>query len=196
MKAENSRAPDRRVMRTQRLLREALHSLIREKDYDAIVVKEILDRADVGRSAFYTHFRDKDDLLASSIQDLLASVPPAERSDRRIEGLLWFSLPLLQHVERHHAAGGFKVGPRGRAVLHGRLQKVLIEMIRAQIRKRTALWRDASGSIPAELLARYIASTFVLVLDWWVDSHSRLNAREANSLFQALVVPTLSAIAT
>lgn len=193
MKAVNSKPPDRRVTRTQRLLREALHSLIREKEYDAIVVKEILDRADVGRSAFYTHFRDKDDLLASSIQDLLGSVPPAQRNDRRIEGVLWFSLPLLQHVERHHAAGGFKVGAKGRAVLHGRLQKVLVDMIRAQIRKKSAVRRDTPGP-PVELLARYVASTFVLVLDWWVDSLPRLKASEANELFRGLVVPALASM--
>jgi len=69
------KAPDRRVARTQKLLRDALHSLIRERDYDSIAVKEILDRANVGRSAFYTHFRDKDELLASSIYDLLGTIP-------------------------------------------------------------------------------------------------------------------------
>src|SRR5207248_2698170 len=70
-----SKAPDRRVARTQKLLRDALHSLIRERDYDSIAVKEILDRANVGRSTFYMHFRDKDDLLASSICDLLGTIP-------------------------------------------------------------------------------------------------------------------------
>lgn len=196
MKGRNSKSPDRRVTRTQRSLREALHSLIREKDYDAIVVKEILDRADVGRSAFYTHFRDKDDLLASSIQDLIGSIPSAQRSDGRIEGILWFSLPLLEHVERHHAAGGFRVGPKGRAVLHGRLQKVLVEILRAQIRKLSALRRGNSAPIPTELLARYVASTFVLVLDWWVDGLPRLTARDVDHLFQALVLPTLAKTAT
>lgn len=192
MKDGHSMPQDRRVARTQRLLREALHSLIREKDYDTIVVKEILGRADVGRSAFYTHFRDKDDLLASSIQDLVGSISSAQRSDSRSEGILWFSLPLLQHVERHHATGGFKIGPKGRAVLHGRLQKVLVEMIRAQIKKRSAPRRGTSSLIPAELLARHIASSFVLVLDWWVDSHPRINARDANNLFETLVLPTVA----
>jgi len=54
---------DRRIQKTKNLLHQALGSLIREKPYDAIVVKEILDRANVGRSTFYTHFRDKDELL-------------------------------------------------------------------------------------------------------------------------------------
>ncbi|MEM6707029.1 MAG: TetR/AcrR family transcriptional regulator, partial [Acidobacteriota bacterium] len=55
--------PDRRVTRTKRLLRQALMELVREKDYARITVQDILDRADVGRSTFYTHYRDKDDLL-------------------------------------------------------------------------------------------------------------------------------------
>ena len=66
---------DRRVARTKKALLDALHSLISEKDYDSIVVKEILDRADVGRSAFYTHFSDKDDLLAHGIQDIVGGLP-------------------------------------------------------------------------------------------------------------------------
>jgi len=53
---------DRRIQKTKSLLHEALGSLIREKPYDAIVVQEILDRANVGRSTFYMHFSDKDDL--------------------------------------------------------------------------------------------------------------------------------------
>jgi len=42
------RLTDRRIQKTQTLLREALVSLIREKSYDSIAVKEILDRANVG----------------------------------------------------------------------------------------------------------------------------------------------------
>ena len=60
------RGTDRRIERTKRLLHGALGSLIHQKSYDDIVVKEILARANVGRSTFYTHFRDKDELLESS----------------------------------------------------------------------------------------------------------------------------------
>jgi len=64
---------DRRIQRTERLLHAALGALMHEKPYDAIAVKEILGRADVGRSTFYSHFRDKDELLVSGIRALLES---------------------------------------------------------------------------------------------------------------------------
>src|SRR5215471_19459582 len=74
------KTPDRRVQRTRRLLHKALMSCILEKKYESITVQEILDRADVGRSTFYTHFRDKDELLVSGfgeVQRLLKSAQTA-----------------------------------------------------------------------------------------------------------------------
>ena len=100
MTIQRARTPDRRIARTQKLLREALHTLIHERDYDSIAVKEILDRANVGRSAFYMHFHDKDDLLAASFHDIFGSVPSMrlETGDRRTERILWFSLPIFEHL--------------------------------------------------------------------------------------------------
>jgi AcrR family transcriptional regulator len=192
---QEARVPDRRVARTQKLLRDALHSLIREKDYDTIVVKEILDRANVGRSAFYMHFRDKDELLTSSIHDMLGFVPSTQpkTGDSSNERILRFGLPIFEHLDRHRRAGGLKLGPRGRAILHGHLQKVLAELIAEDVRKSLRGRRKTAGQIPPDILVQYVASTFILVLNWWVENRSPLPAREVNDLFRALVLPTLVA---
>ena len=65
---------DRRVERTQQLLRGALVSLIREKGFEALTVQDIIDRANVGRATFYSHFDNKEDLLVSGFEDLRASL--------------------------------------------------------------------------------------------------------------------------
>lgn len=54
---------DRRVERTEQLLRQALLALVQEKGFEALTVQEIIDRANVGRATFYAHFDNKDDLL-------------------------------------------------------------------------------------------------------------------------------------
>jgi AcrR family transcriptional regulator len=187
---------DRRVRRTRALLHDALASFLREKDYDAIVVKEILDRANVGRSTFYAHFRDKDDLLVSSIRDLLGSPgvktsPPAP-AGKSYERLLWFSLPIFAHVERHLRSGRAKMGSRGRAILHEHLRRVLADLIAGHAERSRPRRRKPGGGIPPALLVEFVASTFVLVLNWWVDG-STLSASAVNDLFRSLVVPTLSA---
>lgn len=43
--------------------------LILEKPFDSITVQDVLDRAGVSRSTFYTHYRDKDDLFFSDVDD-------------------------------------------------------------------------------------------------------------------------------
>ncbi len=98
---------DRRVEKTHKALRDALDSLIREKSYDSIAVKEILDRANVGRSTFYTHYRDKDELLVSGIHRMLNPVRTKELSSTagRRERILSFSLPIFEHLDRHRRAG-------------------------------------------------------------------------------------------
>src|SRR5262249_17076016 len=67
----SARKLDRRVERTRRRLGSALWDLLQEHPVDAITVQQVLDRADVGRSTFYAHFRGKDDLLVGEIERFL-----------------------------------------------------------------------------------------------------------------------------
>ena len=46
--------------------------------------------------------------------------------------------------------------------------------------------------MPRELLARHVASTFLLVASWWMESAEPLPASTANDLFRALVLPAVS----
>ena len=181
---------DRRIQKTDAQLRQALAALIREKPYDEIVVKEILDRADVGRSTFYSHFRDKDALLLNGIRDLLGSAGPQHRS----RDMLWFSLPIFEHIEGHRRAGvgGALMTPRGRRALHAHLPRAIIELTEYAVRTGLSARRRTGTPVSPTLLVRWIAATFVLVLDWWVECESPLPARDADRLFRGLVEPSLA----
>ena len=61
---------DRRIVRTRKLLHESLLALMIEKGYEAVTIQHIIDRANVGRSTFYSHFLDKQDLLQSGFDQL------------------------------------------------------------------------------------------------------------------------------
>jgi AcrR family transcriptional regulator len=186
---------DRRIQKTQKLLHEALFSLIHEKNYDSIVVKEILDHANVGRSTFYTHFRGKDELLVSGIHDMLRLVQPSvlPSSTKRYERIIWFSLPIFEHIQQQRRAGGAMIGARGRAILHEHLQRALVDLIADDVKKDLQGRRKSAAQIPSELFVQYLASTFIQVLNWWLENRSLLPAREINDLFRALILPTLAA---
>lgn len=195
MTARVKNVKDRRIQKTQELLRKALVSLLGEKPYDAIVVKEILDRANVGRSTFYMHFRGKDDLLVSGIHDMIGPVHAlaAPSFGKPHERLLWFSLPIFEYHYQHRHAGGDRIGSRGRAILHEHLREVLAKVI-ANVAKGDSHEQRSARRIPAELLSEYVASTFVLVLNWWLGKRMPLGAKEINDVFRSLTLPTLFAV--
>lgn len=183
---------DRRVQKTQNLLRETLISLIAEKPYDSIVVKEILDRANVGRSTFYMHFQDKDDLLVSGIHEMLGPVPTRPSPGKGYDQFLWFSLPVFEHHYRHAHAWGDRIGARGRAILHEHLRRLLAKLLRSSTKQERG--GKPLREIASDLMAEYVASTFVLVLNWWLDKKMFLLPKEINDLFRKLVLPTLGAV--
>jgi AcrR family transcriptional regulator len=188
------RNKDRRIQRTRNLLHDALVSLIHQKDYDQIVVKEILDRANVGRSTFYTHFQNKDELLVSGIHQMVGSTWPIPKptSDRPHEQIIAFSLPVFEHHYEHRRSGEGRIGSKGRALLHEHLQQTLAERIDRNIETLKGQRELTTGIVPREILARYVASTFVLVLNWWLDCESQLPPKQINELFRSLVLPTFT----
>ena len=76
------------------------------------------------------------------------------------------------------------MGERGKTVLHGHLERAICDAIDIQVRSE---FRDH------ELIKRFVASTFVLVLNWWLEGNGRLSPAQADSAFRKLVVPTLVA---
>ncbi len=192
----NERSKDRRVQKTQGLLHGALASLIHEKSYDAIVVKEILARANVGRSTFYTHFRDKDELLESGIRGMLraSETTSSMQSTGLADRVLRFSLPIFEHIERYRGASDSRVDAQGQAVVHEHLQRVLVELVADDLRRAGRCRRESGHNVPCDLLARHVASTFLLVLNWWVERGEWLPPRKVNDLFRALVLPAVTEV--
>jgi hypothetical protein len=60
------------------------------------------------------------------------------------------------------------------------------------VRKALQVGNGLTSAIPADLAVEYIVTTFILVLNWWVESRSPLSAREVDDVFLALVVLALT----
>jgi AcrR family transcriptional regulator len=65
---------DRRVRRTERMLKEAFIALVLERGYDRVSVEDITSRADVARATFYAHYGRKEDLMTSVFTELVDDV--------------------------------------------------------------------------------------------------------------------------
>jgi AcrR family transcriptional regulator len=163
---------DRRARRTRTRLHAALGALIHRKPYDRITVSEILASADIGRSTL-----------------LRAAGVSAPRSSDAPQALLAFSLPLFEHIERHRDEAGKGLRHRGQTALHRHLERWLVEWM---TQDPVCAKPHCRGAVTRELLARYLASNFVLVLEHWLGDTAPMPAAEADALFRALVEPTIA----
>jgi AcrR family transcriptional regulator len=173
-------AIDRRVMRTRTTLYDALVEFIRERDYDSIRIQDILQRANIGRSTFYAHFKSKDELLERSLERLrreLAAViegaPGASMSD--------VTRALFLHIDRyrdiHFALARSKAG----ALVHEALAANFTQVV------RSLLTNGHNARMPRELAVAHIGNTLLTVLRWWLDRNPNASAGQADELFQRLV---------
>jgi AcrR family transcriptional regulator len=180
--------PDRRVRRTRGALQRALIGLMTEKGYQAVTVQDIIDRADVGRSTFYTHYTDKDDLLRDNVavlRSLVEQPVPIEPASRR--RLLRFSLPLFRHVRAETRLARALFGdPAGGPVLR-QIEQMLEDVVRAELAETFAT--DPPQRAPEEAVVRYVVGAYLALLKWWLDAEPDRSPEEVDRIFQTLVAP-------
>ena len=177
-------ALDRRVRRTRRDLRDALVALILERGWDAVSVQEVCARADVGRSTFYVHFADKEELLLSGFDELHAMLDESRRTER---GSFAFAATLIEHARENHRLFKAVVGKRSGQAVQRRFRDVVLRLTEAELEH---------GGIDARvrpLVARYVAGGFVELLLSWLDRPSGVDAVVLTAQFRALVRGTLTA---
>jgi AcrR family transcriptional regulator len=207
--------PDRRVQKTRKLLQDALIELVAEKGYEAISIREILDRANVGRSTFYAHFQDKDQLLHSILDRLdelfeqhKKRVLDAAKNTGNIGNVeltsgLSPTLSLFQFVGQNHLFFKAMLGNRG----YGIFAKPVYDYVFAHVHSilttpthddalaslhrtfKAPTSREKYGSFEAEIAAHYFASALMGILVWWVEKNMPCTAEEIDRLFRQLAMP-------
>jgi len=190
---------DRRVQRTERQLHQALMSLILERKYEFITVEEILDRADVGRSTFYLHFRGKDDLLVNGFQYLQSFLESAEEGSRTpppnsYERIIGFSLPMFEHALEYRRVNRALLGSGAEAVVRRRIHTILSGIVSRELKRELQGRKHADIPVPAELLAHFLVSTYVSVLSWWLNSKNPVAPKDIDAAYRSLVLPSLASI--
>jgi len=190
--------PDRRINRTRRMLKDALLSLILEKGYDAVTVEDITERADLGRTTFYLHYKDKEDLLLESIETIANELvkyisqsnllPVATDSGPQPSERY---MPAIQLVFRHAGENEvlYRIILRGEgAVLASERIRSIInatanQIMRARLKENPP---DVQPLIPLEVLSNYFAASLLGLVTWWLESNMPYPAEQMADIFRRL----------
>jgi AcrR family transcriptional regulator len=130
---------DPRVIRTRKMLRDALIELIGEKGFSAISVQDITQRATLNRATFYLHYRDKEDLLAQSVEEILEELVTGMKECRLLDyditdsdGNVIHPLPdlvyVFKHVAKHEKFYKVMLGKKGQQSFWFRLMDVFVNV--------------------------------------------------------------------
>jgi AcrR family transcriptional regulator len=176
---------DARVRRTRDALGDALVALMHEKPFETITVQDVLDRAKVGRSTFYSHYSDKDDLLMSDAEEFFEMVSMllsrrGDQSERVFPVQEFFShiTEAKQFVDALVSAGNITSNMElARGQFARGIERRLSELARGQ-------------QIPADerpALAFAYAGALLALLTWWIDRGMKQSPAEMDQLFHKLV---------
>lgn len=184
---------DRRIQRTRGVLQEALVALILEKGFEAVTVQDIIDRANVGRSTFYAHFQDKEDLFVSGFDHLRIQFEEQLLGQSPTEANPWtLSLVMFKHAQDYRRVYKALVGEKGGHTMLAHIQKFLMAHIDEHL--KTQLPARKKSKIPLEILTVYVVNSLTALLTWWLDNDSPYSAEQMNDFYRQLVQPGVEAI--
>jgi AcrR family transcriptional regulator len=187
------------VRRTRHALEDALISLILEKGYDAVTIEEITDRADLGRTTFYLHFRDKEELLMNAIdtmiEDFLAQHETQPLTKQMLnknikytpEGFTHYGYLIKQiFIHAQENADLYKVMLRGEGSKKA-IQR-LTEISKQEFMRRMRNFPNLQSKVPLDVLAVHFTGSILQLVTWWLEEDKPYSIEEMVGYFQQMFV--------
>ena len=188
---------DRRILRTQKLLGEAMIAEALEKGYKNITIQDVTQRADVGYRTYFRHYTGLDELLISVAQDKLddfyeiLDLPQLATLDGDpVEYFQVIGHTLFQHVKDNQVNIRF-------LLLDDDMRFVFDPvMTRATQILDVFLSNLPQENIPANLAANHIISSVFSLIRWWLENNAHPSPQEMGDIFTDLIIKPIWLVMT
>lgn len=177
---------DRRIARSKRALRTALIELMEERGLDGLSVNDLCARADLNRGTFYNHFHDKDDLLTTLEDEIIADL---ECIQEQMKGLtvmdlvryrtrkqpLPFLVDLFDYLREQGDFLHAVTGPGGDIRFAPRLRdSVCANLIQSILHER---YRENPTPF-VEYYVAFFATAYLGVIEHWIETGMKESSEE------------------
>ena len=174
---------DRRRDRTRSQLQDAMLDLVLARGYDAVVVQEIVDRADVGRGTFYFHFDHKEDVLWSIVEDRfpIRNHAAADVFDSAMpdQAEYYQYVNRFRQFEKNKPVILAVLGSRSSQAVASRVHHLLVEEVIREM-EMFPLYQDLGQ--PAEITAQIVVGLTVRLAVWWLENNEPYTAMQMGVL--------------
>jgi AcrR family transcriptional regulator len=171
---------DARAVRSRAALRAMLVSLLEEKPFEQVTIREITGRAKIGYATFFRHFPSKEALL----NDLAAD---------QISGLTAVTLPMLHNADtRSTSRALFTYVWEHRKIWSalltgGAAGTVKSEFVR-QMRQLAAEQGQFESWLPGDLRVAFAVASTLEILAWWLEQSESVGIEQMADILDRLVV--------
>lgn len=176
---------DARVRRTRDRLGDALVQLLHERPFESILVQDVLDRAGVGRSTFYVHYRDKTDLLLSDAEEFFEHMANTLMRQKEASERVAPVREFFAHVAE---AQKFLQALAGSDKIHDMMELGRGHFARAIARRLAALPRTRALPPARRIaLAHAFAGALLGLMSWWIDQRMEATPEAMDELYHRMV---------
>jgi AcrR family transcriptional regulator len=178
---------DPRVRRTRRLLREALVSLMLDRDFASISIREITERAEVAYITFFRHYESLDQLLMEVLDEGLGELlvrietlaKQSDTSNLETEGRLIFEY-IAQKADL------FRILFKSQSVT--RIRKRVVRNIAVTFQKSCLPLAQSGNATTTAMLSNHIATSLLALIEWWLDNKMRPSPVEMGKVYKSLII--------
>lgn len=174
---------DRRIIRTKNEIKQAFFSLLSEKNFEAITVRDITELANINRGTFYLHYVDKYNLLEQYENEIFekfnAILDATSNLDLDINQFKQERLPvMIQILQVFYEEADFLkliLGPNGDPYFHEKMRQFFVRYFNAYLGNRTdkSKWR-----FPIELTLAYNSNAILGVITYWLQHDTQQSPEE------------------
>jgi AcrR family transcriptional regulator len=181
---------DPRVRRSRLMLRNAFVEQLKEKEYNTISVIDITKCADLNRATFYMHYKDKEDLLQQSIDEVLSEM--TEHLQRielnTMKDILKLELLYLNMFELIAKNSNFYKAMmcNGDIRFTNQLQELFRSKISYRLKSQHHL-KESEDAMEAELLIAYLSYAHIGVIKWWLENDLKYSPSYLAKTFSRMV---------
>lgn len=182
---------DRRVGKTRDAIFTAFAELMLEKRYSNITVQEIIDRANVGRTTFYTHFPTKDDLLNACIEMILDSFDEKNMEHSQMQNNSKNMVPvaeMFEHIKQNSKMVKGMHSFETRELFFAGFKRYWKNKLEAHFSQVT------TSTVPVEIIVNFVMTALFELINWWIENGMSYSPEEMEDYFMKLILPSIAAV--
>ena len=188
---------DRRIIRTRRMIRDALTELMEEKGFEGVTVRDLTEKANINRGTFYLHYRDKYDLMEQSEGELLTEIEAMVKEFNKVTNpqkaltLIHqqepypFLLKLLEYIRENADFMKVILGSKGDPAFQVKMKELVQVYL---LEKVTNHLTSSDMLVPLGYLSAFITSAYLGVIQQWLENGMEQSPKEIGLILMRMMV--------